>query len=90
MWRITFPLIQGFFGVAMVLHFLWILLGAAQNVLILTRGGPGDYSLTLGYYLYDQAFLTQRLGYSQAIGVFVFAVGIAGLIIIRRIFSHSD
>jgi multiple sugar transport system permease protein len=90
MWRITFPLIRGFFGVATILHFLWILLGAAQNVLILTRGGPGDYSLTLGYYLYDQAFLTQRLGYSQAIGVFVFMVGIAGLVIIRRVLSHAD
>jgi multiple sugar transport system permease protein len=90
MWRITFPLIRGFFGVATILHFLWILLGAAQNVLILTRGGPGDYSLTLGYYLYDQAFLTQRLGYSQAIGVFVFIVGIAGLVIIRRVLSHAD
>jgi multiple sugar transport system permease protein len=90
MWRIAFPLIRGFFGLATVLHFLWILLGAAQNVLILTRGGPGDYSLTLGYYLYDQAFLTQRLGYSQAIGVFVFIIGIAGLVIIRRIFSPAD
>lgn len=84
MWRITFPIVRGFFGVATMLHFLWILLGAAQNVLILTRGGPGDHSLTLGYYLYDQAFLTQRLGYSQAIGVFVFVVGIIGLLIIRR------
>jgi multiple sugar transport system permease protein len=90
MWRITFPLIRGFFGVATILHFLWILLGAAQNVLILTRGGPGDYSLTLGYYLYDQAFLTQRLGYSQAIGVFVFMVGIIGLVIIRRVLRHTD
>ncbi|MGC8878919.1 MAG: carbohydrate ABC transporter permease [Anaerolineae bacterium] len=90
MWRVTFPLIRGFFGVATMLHFLWILLGAAQNVLILTRGGPGDYSLTLGYYLYDQAFLTQRLGYSQAIGVFVFIVGIIGLLIIRRALRPSD
>lgn len=90
MWRVTFPLIRGFFGVATMLHFLWILLGAAQNVLILTRGGPGDYSLTLGYYLYDQAFLTQRLGYSQAIGVFVFIVGIIGLLIIRRVLRPSD
>jgi multiple sugar transport system permease protein len=90
MWRITFPLTRGFFGVATMLHFLWILLGAAQNVLILTRGGPGDYSLTLGYYLYDQAFLTQRLGYSQAIGVFVFVVGIVGLVILRRVLRHTD
>jgi multiple sugar transport system permease protein len=90
MWRIAFPLSKGFFGVATMLHFLWILLGASQNVLILTKGGPGDYSLTLGYYLYDQAFITKRLGYSQAIGVFIFFVGLLGLYIIRRSFRSSD
>ena len=90
MWRIAFPLSRGFFGVACMLHFLWLLTGAAQNVLILTRGGPGDYSLTLGYYLYDQAFLTQRLGYSQAIGVVLFLVGILGLVIIRGIFRNAE
>lgn len=88
-WKIAFPLSKGFFGVASMLHFLWLLTGAAQNVLILTRGGPGDYSLTLGYYLYDQAFITQRLGYSQSIGVFLFVVGIIGILIIRRNF-RSD
>lgn len=88
-WKIAFPLSKGFFGVASMLHFLWLLTGAAQNVLILTRGGPGDYSLTLGYYLYDQAFITQRLGYSQSIGVFLFVIGILGMLIIRRIFRSE-
>lgn len=90
LWRIAFPLSRGFFGVATMLHFLWILTGAAQNVLILTKGGPGDYSLTLGYYLYNQAFVVQRLGYSQAIGVFLFVVGLVGLVLIRRIFGQTD
>lgn len=90
LWRIAFPLSRGFFGVAAMLHFLWILTGAAQNVLILTKGGPGDYSLTLGYYLYNQAFIVQRLGYSQALGVFLFIVGLVGLFLIRLIFRQSD
>jgi multiple sugar transport system permease protein len=90
MWRIAFPLSKGFFGVIMMLQFLWILSGAAQNVLILTKGGPGDYSLTLGYYLYSQAFITQRMGYSQAIGVVLFVVGIVGLVIIRRVFRSAE
>ena len=90
LWRIAFPLCSGFFGIACMLHFLWLLTGASQNVLILTKGGPGDYSLTLGYYLYQQAFISQRLGYSQAIGVLLFLVGILGLLIIRRIFRPQD
>lgn len=83
MWRVAFPLTLDFFGVAAMLHFLWILLGSAQNVLLLTKGGPGDYSLTLGYYLYDQAFVTRRLGYSQAIAVIAFVMGLLGILAIR-------
>lgn len=90
MWRIAFPLTKGFIGIVAVLHFLWILIGSSQNVLLLTNGGPGDYSLTVGYYLYDQAFLSKSLGYSQAIGVFILAVGITGLYLIRRIFGVSQ
>jgi multiple sugar transport system permease protein len=85
MWRIAFPLSLDFFGLFTMLHFLWILLGAAQNVLLLTKGGPGDHTLTLGYYLYDQAFLSRRLGYSQALGVFIFIIGVLGMLIIRRL-----
>jgi multiple sugar transport system permease protein len=89
MWRIAFPLSLDFFGLFTMLHFLWILLGAAQNVLLLTKGGPGDHTLTLGYYLYDQAFMSRRLGYSQALGVFVFIIGVLGMLIIRRLTSRK-
>ena len=84
MWRIGFPLVLDFFGVATMLHLLWILLGAAQRVLLLTGGGPGDYSLTLGYYMYEQAFSAYQLGYSQALGVAIFVIGVAGMLLIRR------
>ncbi len=83
LWRIVFPMTLDFFGVATMLHYMWLLLGAAQNVLLLTEGGPGDSSLTLGYYLYKQAFQIRNLGYSQAIGVFIFFVGLAGMLVIR-------
>ncbi|NJL57535.1 sugar ABC transporter permease [bacterium] len=82
MW--PYPLILNFIGVGAMLHFMWLLLGSTQNVLLLTQGGPGNSSLTLGYYLYEQAFEVQRLGYSQAIGVVIFFIGIAGMFIIRR------
>jgi multiple sugar transport system permease protein len=85
MWRIAFPLSINFFGVMSMLLFLWILMGSAQNVLLLTSGGPGDSSLTLGFYLYRQAFENRYLGYSQTIGVFIFTVGILGTLLIRRL-----
>ena len=83
MWRIAFPLMLDFIGLVVILQFLGILSGAAYMIL-LTGGGPGTATFTLGYYLYDQAFLSHRLGYSQAIGVLIFFIGIVVIVLIRR------
>jgi multiple sugar transport system permease protein len=85
MWRVTFPMILGYVGVLTMLQFLWLLLLSAQNVLLLTKGGPGNSTMTLSYYLYDQAFESSRIGYSQAIGVVLFAIGLVGVTVIRRV-----
>jgi multiple sugar transport system permease protein len=87
MWKIAFPLMLDFIGLVAILQFLGILSGAAYMIL-LTGGGPGTATFTLGYYLYDQAFLSHRLGYSQAMGVMVFFVGIVVIVMIRRITSR--
>ena len=89
MWGIAFPISLDFFGVMTLLLYLWILMGSAQNVLLLTNGGPGNSSLTLGFYLYRQAFEIRNLGYSQTIGVFIFTIGLLGTMIIRR-FSRTS
>jgi multiple sugar transport system permease protein len=86
MWKIAFPLMIDFIGIVTVLQFLAILSGAAYQIL-LTNGGPGDATFTLGFYLYDQAFRSHRLGYSQGIGVLLFFIGIAAIFLIRRIAS---
>lgn len=85
MWRIAFPLMLDFIAVVTTLQFLYVLSGAAQNVILLTSGGPGTATFTIGYYLYDQAFLSGRLGYSQAIGVLIFFTGIVVILFIRRL-----
>lgn len=88
-WRVVFPVIINFVGVVAILHFTYLLLGSAQNVLLLTGGGPGTSSLTLGYYLYEQAFEVKLLGYSQAIGVFIFVIGLLGMVVIRRLTDRN-
>jgi ABC-type sugar transport system permease subunit len=88
-WRIAYPVTRDFVGVMTMLQFLWLLLGSAQNVLLLTHGGPGSASMTLSFYLYNQAFEAGRVGYSQAIGVVLFVVGLAGMLVIRRAFRTS-
>lgn len=89
MWHIAYPLIRDFVGVIAMLQFLWLLLGSAQNILLLTQGGPGNASTTLGFMLYDEAFLSSHLGYSQAIGVVLFAVGLLGMLLIRKAFRPA-
>jgi multiple sugar transport system permease protein len=89
-WRIAYPMTRQFVGVMLMLQFLWLLLTSAQNVLLLTEGGPGSVSMTLSYLLFDQAFVSTRVGYSQAIGVVLFLVGLAGMFLIRTAFRRAD
>jgi ABC-type sugar transport system permease subunit len=84
-WRIAFPLTNDVVGVSFMLIFI-MTMSQAGLPLLLTKGGPGTTTYTLGYYLYDMAFNAQKLGYSQAIGVFLFVAGILGTLIIRRVF----
>lgn len=88
-WKIAFPININFFGVMCMLYFFSLLTGSAQIVLLLTRGGPGDTTLTLSYYLYEQAFFIRNLGYSQAIGVFLFVIGFLGMFLIRTLTARK-
>ncbi|MGV8968384.1 MAG: carbohydrate ABC transporter permease [Cellulomonas sp.] len=85
MWTIAFPMTRGYFGTLLMLQFLWTLFNSAAVVLILTQGGPGNSSTTLAYLVYQKAFQQQDLGYSQAAGVVLFAIGVLGLTSVRKL-----
>jgi multiple sugar transport system permease protein len=88
-WRIYWPIGRDFIGVVAMLQFLSIMFSSAQNVLLLTRGGPGTATTTLSYLVYQRAFVDADLGYSQAVGVLLFVVGLAGMLLIRRTLSAT-
>lgn len=90
MWLIAYPSVRDYFGVLAMLQFLWVLFNSAGLVLLLTNGGPGNSSMLLSYLIYDRAFVQPDLGYSQAVGVLLFAVGLLGMIAIRRLFRERD
>ena len=69
-----------------MLPYLWTLFGTAGLVLLLTRGGPGESTSTLSWLVWRFGFRSPEIGYSQAIGLMLFVLGVAGLLIIRRIF----
>ncbi len=81
---VAYPMTKDFVGVMTMLQFLWTLFNSAAIVLLLTRGGPAGKSSTLSYYVYERAFSAQQVGYSQSIGVVLAAIGITGLVVIRR------
>ncbi|GCE31734.1 transporter [Dictyobacter alpinus] len=86
---IAYPMVRDFVGVMTMLQFLGLLLGSAQTVLLLTNGGPGTASTTLGFMLYKEAFISSHLGYSQAIGVVLFIAGFLGMLVIRQLFRPA-
>jgi len=67
-----------------MLQFLSLLFNSAQTVLLLTQGGPGTSTMTLSYLIYSKAFVETNLGYSQAVGVILFILGLLGMWLIRR------
>lgn len=87
MWSIAFPMIRDYVGVLTMLQFLWVLFNSAGLVLLLTKGNAG--TTTLSYLVYSKAFVQSQVGYSQAVGVVLFVVGVAGMTIIRRLLRAS-
>lgn len=88
-WRIAFPVAKEYVGVTTMLQFLWILFSSAQNVLLLTQGGPGNATTNLSFLVYNKAFVQSDLGYSQAAGVLLFATGLLGMLVIRRVLRQT-
>jgi ABC-type sugar transport system permease subunit len=86
MWQIAWPICREYFGVITMLQYLWTLFGSAGLVLLLTRGGPGEATSTLSWLVYRFGFRDDDVGYSQTIGLVLFVLGIAGLLLIRRAF----
>ena len=63
------------------------LLGALQGgfeiAYLMTGGGPLRSTTTLSYYLFENAFQWQRVGYGAAVGVAMFALALPLLLLVR-------
>lgn len=71
--RITLPMISP----TVLLTGIITTVGALQvfaQIQVLTGGGPGNSTTILVYYLYEQAFQFNHLGYGSALAVVLFAV----------------
>lgn len=84
MMLVTLPMLRPIFMVVTVLAVLEAL-RAFDLVLVMTRGGPGHASDTLGYFMWIQSFDERRFGYGAAISVVMLLLSsVFALIYVRR------
>lgn len=87
-WRITLPLVQPVLLFCLVLSVIGTLQLFTEPFLI-TRGGPGNATTTLGVYLYRQGFESFNFGYASVIGYTVAIIGIIFSGIQLRLFGRT-
>lgn len=63
---------------------------AFENIMILTRGGPGFKTMVPGFWMYLNAFSFQRMGYACAIGVTLFVIIFTLTLINFRYFRSTE
>ncbi len=72
----------GFFGVAFAFMFAYIY--------TITNGGPGYDTYVSEFYIWNQAFTNQNMGYAAAVGVFLVGIVLViGIVQIRALTSKE-
>lgn len=84
MWHIITPMMLPWVAVTLTLGMLEAM-KSFESIYILTRGGPQDATLTLGYYIWSTAFENYDMGYASAIGLVLWAIMIVLALLNQRI-----
>lgn len=72
-WRITLPLLRPILALVLVVT----VTGSFQvfdTVAVTTRGGPGNASRVMQYYIYQKGFTEGQFGYASALSVILFII----------------
>lgn len=59
------------------------------QVSVMTKGGPNGSTTTIIYYLFQQGFTSQKIGYASAISVFFF-VAVTTIAVLQRVFLKNE
>ncbi|MFC6465203.1 carbohydrate ABC transporter permease [Marinilactibacillus sp. GCM10026970] len=71
---ITIPMVKGTFTTNLMLVTLQTL-GVFTLIFAMTGGGPGNRTMALPVYMYQQAFVSYQLGYGTAISLVILLIG---------------
>lgn len=85
---IILPLVRPMLVLAFSMMSMWAF-KTYDIVAVMTKGGPGDLSMTAPLYIIQQVFRSGKMGYASAIGI-VFAVLIMAIITIIRVGLRSE
>ena len=55
-------------------------------LMMTTKGGPGDVTLNLPYFVYNTAFSAKQFGLANSVGVLMIIMGLIVVGIINRIY----
>ncbi len=72
-WYITLPLMRPYLSLVAVISAISAT-KVFEEVYLLTKGGPGNSSKTVVYYLYEQGFQYLNISYACAIGLVLFLI----------------
>ncbi len=73
-WHITWPQLAPITFFIVVMSVIGGLQGGFEMARTMTQGGPAGSTTTLSYFIYNEGFVTGRLGYSSAISWILFAM----------------
>ncbi|MFH5877723.1 carbohydrate ABC transporter permease [Arthrobacter sp. NA-172] len=88
-WNVTFPQLRPVTIFVIVVSSV-ASLQAFTQFFMMTNGGPGFDTATLGFQLYQQAFVFRKTGYAAALAVVLFAITVALSILQLRTTRSPD
>ena len=71
LWYVKLPLLTPAFYYIAIIALIYAF-QVFTEIYVMTRGGPGNSTYTLGYYIYQNAFQYGRMGYASAQAVVLF------------------
>ena len=85
---LTLPYIKPTIIVTILLRTIWIF-NSFDLVVIITEGGPANYSQTLPSYMYTQAFASYDFGLAGAFGVLLMAILVMYALIFLKVSNYD-
>ncbi len=88
LWYVKLPLLTPAFYYIAIISLIYAF-QVFTEIYVMTKGGPGNSTYTLGYYIYANAFQYQRMGYASALAIVLFFVILAVTLLQNRFLGRK-